>query len=77
LKRIEIDIDYCKGCDLCIVVCPQEVLEVSTVRNAKGYLVPCAPLSENCTGCLQCEMTCPDLAITVIHDNGQKGVDHA
>jgi 2-oxoglutarate ferredoxin oxidoreductase subunit delta len=77
LKSIEIDIDHCKGCQLCVEVCPQEVFELSTERNAKGYLLPSALRMEDCTGCLQCEMTCPDLAITVVHDNGQKGVGHA
>ena len=77
MNRIEIDNNYCKGCHLCIAVCQQEVLELSTVRNSKGFLMPRAARGDDCTGCLQCEMTCPDLCITVIHDKGQKGADHA
>ncbi|MCF8041299.1 MAG: 4Fe-4S binding protein [Desulfarculaceae bacterium] len=77
MNRIEIDNDFCKGCHLCIAVCPQEVLEISKVRSGKGYLVPRVARVDDCTGCLQCEMTCPDLSITVIHDKGKKEADHA
>lgn len=77
MNRIEIDNNYCKGCQLCIEVCPQEVLEVSGVRSPKGYLMPRAARGEDCTGCLQCEMTCPDLAITVVVERKSKEADHA
>ncbi len=77
MNRIEIDNAYCKGCQLCIAVCPQNVLELSQVRNSKGYLVPCATRGDDCTGCLQCEMTCPDLAVTVIPGQEPKEADHA
>lgn len=62
---IVIDHDYCKGCQLCIAVCPKGVWELSTTRSAKGYLVPAPTGADKCVGCLLCEMTCPDLAITV------------
>lgn len=77
MNRIEIDGNYCKGCHLCIAVCPQQVLELSSVRNSKGYLLPQAGRLDDCTGCLQCEMTCPDMAITVMHGQGPKEADHA
>jgi len=77
LNHIEIDNNYCKGCQLCIAVCPQGVLEVSPLRNSKGYLMPRAARGEDCTGCMQCEMTCPDLAITVISDRTSKEADNA
>ena len=63
--RICIDEIYCKGCHLCIDQCPKKVLEVSTRRNLKGYLVPKAEREKECAGCLVCEMICPDMAITV------------
>ncbi len=64
-KSIIIDKLYCKGCQLCIEVCPKNVYDLSTERNTKGYLVPAVARLEDCVGCLTCEMTCPDLAITV------------
>ena len=63
--HICIDETYCKGCHLCIDQCPKNVLEVSTRRNAKGYLVPKAEKEPACAGCMVCEMICPDMAITV------------
>jgi 2-oxoglutarate ferredoxin oxidoreductase subunit delta len=64
-QEIAIDHNVCKGCHLCIDQCPKEVLEVSQMRSARGYLMPIAARMGDCIGCLLCEMICPDLAITV------------
>ena len=37
---IEIDIELCKGCDLCVQVCPVDVLEMSTDLNRLGFPLP-------------------------------------
>jgi 2-oxoglutarate ferredoxin oxidoreductase subunit delta len=64
--RIEINSERCKGCELCITVCPQNVIELADWFNAKGYrpaqLVD--PAGE-CTGCAVCAVICPDAVITV------------
>lgn len=65
MTRILVDHDYCKGCGLCVALCPAGVLVVSDERNQKGYLMPRAENPEECTGCLNCEVICPDLAILV------------
>ncbi len=65
IQGIVIDTNACKGCHLCIDQCPQDVLEVSRNRNAKGYLMPAVNGIEDCIACMLCEMICPDLAITV------------
>lgn len=77
MSRIILDKDFCKGCQLCVAVCPKNVWELSQTRNQKGYLVPFAPRVDDCSGCLQCEMTCPDLAITVLQHTRQREADHA
>lgn len=51
---------WCKGCWLCVNICPKKVLDPDEVR---GKSVPARV--EDCIGCRQCENICPDLAITV------------
>ena len=64
-KEIIIDGSVCKGCHICIDQCPNDVLEVSQSRSAKGYLMPIVSRIDDCIGCMLCELICPDLAITV------------
>lgn len=62
---VEIDSKLCKGCNICVEVCPKDVLSLSEERNEKGYNV-CKVLNpQECIECRQCEINCPDLAITV------------
>lgn len=58
-----IDTAACKGCELCLPVCPPGVLELSGHRNAAGYR-PAVLAREGCTGCGRCVDVCPDLCIT-------------
>ena len=61
---IEVSDKYCKGCELCIVACPQDALALSTSFNDKGYRF--VELINNvCTGCANCALVCPEAAITV------------
>jgi len=64
MYHIDIDKTLCKGCGLCIVVCPAHALVSGTERNGMGYLIP-SRMDEACKGCESCAMTCPDMAITV------------
>lgn len=61
---IIIDIDKCKGCELCIVACPEETLGLSDTINKKGYRYAIRVLN-NCTGCANCALVCPEGIITV------------
>ncbi|QNB48429.1 4Fe-4S dicluster domain-containing protein [Thermanaerosceptrum fracticalcis] len=58
--------NLCKGCRLCIDVCPKKVLQISTKRGKQGYLIPEVTNNDSCTMCRQCEYTCPDMAIEVM-----------
>ncbi len=60
---VRIDIETCKGCGLCIPVCPPRVLEFSAEVNSKGYAYPV--LQPGCTGCELCAKVCPDFCIDV------------
>ena len=66
--RIEVDELYCKGCEVCVAACPQEVLALATDRiTTKGYH-PATLRVEGCTGCGICAVVCPEAAITVYRE---------
>jgi 2-oxoglutarate ferredoxin oxidoreductase subunit delta len=60
-----IDVDRCKGCGLCVAVCPKKVLEISKQVNAKGYFPAFRARPEDCIYCATCCRMCPDVAITI------------
>lgn len=62
--NVLIDGKICKGCELCIIACPQDALALSPHFNDKGYRY--VELIHNvCTGCTNCALVCPEAAITV------------
>ena len=62
--KIEIDIQKCKGCELCTVVCKEDALHLSKDINNKGYRYLVA-INDNCNGCANCALICPDGVIKV------------
>ena len=61
---VRVDVESCKGCDLCIPACPPAVLTMTTDRfNQRGYRYP--ELSAGCTGCNACSQVCPDFVFEV------------
>lgn len=67
--RIMIDEEKCKGCELCLMVCPYELIQLASPYNSKGYR-PARLVDPNqrCTGCMLCAMFCPDAVITVLRE---------
>jgi 2-oxoglutarate ferredoxin oxidoreductase subunit delta len=63
--KVEIDIDRCKGCGLCIEACPQDVLGFSGDFNSSGYNYVTPENPEDCVGCGICGKVCPDVALTI------------
>jgi 2-oxoglutarate ferredoxin oxidoreductase subunit delta len=68
---IEIDLELCKDCKLCMSVCPKQLIKTSDRLNKKGYY-PADFTEKNlkkeekrCTGCGLCAITCPEIAIEV------------
>ena len=70
--RIIIDIERCKGCGLCVAVCPKSGIAISKKSNKSGYF-PAQPSNTDCTGCAVCATICPDVAIEVQQDDPGKG----
>ena len=68
--KIAVDRELCKGCHICIEVCPNNRIEVDESLNNKGYS-PARPkenVSEGekgCVGCAMCATVCPEVAIEV------------
>jgi len=61
-----VDEDRCKGCGLCVVVCPMHILGLAEGRfNAKGYHPVEVVEPDGCTGCASCATICPDVVFTV------------
>lgn len=60
-----IEADVCKGCGLCVSVCPKQVLEISKKVNAKGYFPAYQERPEDCITCAICCNICPDVAISI------------
>jgi len=63
--KIEINFEACKGCYLCIHVCPKENIKVAKKLNAKGYYPGEPSGGGQCTGCALCMLVCPEMAIEV------------
>ena len=57
--------ERCKGCGLCVTVCPKKLLKVGMKINRLGYPVAQIDDMGSCTGCAFCAEMCPDLVITV------------
>ena len=63
---VVINEDRCKGCGLCVNVCPVEILQLAEGRfNVKGYHPVELTDPEKCTGCAMCATVCPDVVFTV------------
>jgi 2-oxoglutarate ferredoxin oxidoreductase subunit alpha len=65
LPAVEIDDTWCKACHICVEVCPQQVLDVDGQAFVRGFHPVRVVRPEQCTACRQCELLCPDLAISV------------
>ncbi len=77
MPRIEVDLELCDGCGVCVALCPALVLELldEKVRvanpevclgiRAKQLCSECCSTAETCLGCVVCVKSCPTGAIEI------------
>ena len=72
---VKIDEKYCKGCDLCVTVCPEGIIAIDESRlTAKGNNPAVVRSQELCTACTNCALICPDVAISIYRE--QRSREH-
>lgn len=57
----KIDPRYCIGCNVCVDVCPLDVIRMDSVSK-KAYV----KYLRDCQSCFLCEVECPEDAIEVV-----------
>jgi 2-oxoglutarate ferredoxin oxidoreductase subunit delta len=66
MARVIIDEQRCKGCGLCVSVCPKKILVLEKGRlNTKGYAPVSVTDMDACIGCCSCARMCPDCVLEV------------
>lgn len=67
--HLTFDRDRCKGCELCVSVCPKHILALDAAAvNVKGYHAAVCTDETLCIGCASCARICPDSIITINRD---------
>ncbi len=69
IKKVNIKADKCKGCELCIEVCPVNILSMSEAINELGYHYAEVDDQDKCLSCGRCAVMCPDILIKVYDIN--------
>ncbi|MFT4071354.1 MAG: 4Fe-4S binding protein [Dysgonamonadaceae bacterium] len=63
---VVVNTERCKGCDLCVVACPCDVLVLHEHEvNNKGYHYVYMKNEDACIGCANCGYICPDGCLTI------------
>ena len=66
MAKVTFDEDRCKGCELCVSVCPKNIVVMARGRmNQKGFHPATVEKMDQCIGCAFCAMMCPDVVIEV------------
>jgi len=66
-----IDIEKCKGCEICTTACNEHAITMSKNINNMGYRYAVV-VNDLCTGCTNCAVVCPDGVIKVYRETKKK-----
>jgi len=64
---------YCKGCGLCVDICPTGVLLLGNNKRSKWGTTVLKSAPDFCIGCRMCEHRCPDFAILIDYGKNVQG----
>ena len=62
---VTVNEEFCKGCGLCVSVCPRHALALAGRIDAHGFHPAHLEDQEGFTGCGQCALLCPDACFTI------------
>ena len=65
MAKVVMDKQKCKGCGLCVAVCPVKIIMLDKNINKNGVNVAIVKKTAKCRGCAFCAIICPDCAIEV------------
>ena len=74
--KIVIDTERCKGCGLCVIVCPKNSIVISEQSNKNGYF-PAKFEGDQCTNCTACAIICPEALIEVYTEGNIVAIDQS
>jgi NAD-dependent dihydropyrimidine dehydrogenase PreA subunit len=78
MPKIQINLELCDGCGVCVALCPAFVLELRNGKvqvvnpeaclgiRAKQLCSECLEMMETCLGCVACVKGCPAAAIEIL-----------
>jgi NAD-dependent dihydropyrimidine dehydrogenase PreA subunit len=71
MNRVLVRDDECKGCAVCVSVCPHHCLAMSGKLNAKGYEYVQFIDPSACTACGLCFLSCPEPGALAVLTGGE------
>ncbi len=65
MAKVNINQERCKGCLLCLNVCPKKSIIVEQKLNLRGVKTAKFKDGAECIGCVMCAIICPEACIEI------------